>query len=230
MNARTKILNVNAQEKAYEFVREGILTLSFKPNAHLSAVSLAQTLGMSRTPIREALSRLDQEGLVYKGQSNGFYVRSIRLKDVIDTYRVREALEVEAALEALPLIDSQTLEKLGSLLKESKALIDSPDDAEFLVINRKFHKQIQDATKNDVFSLLMGPIHDRVRLIGAILIQKYAARKREVFNENQDIYPALVKKDPVALESAVRIHVRKAREHATKLLIEDGQQLVIGTD
>jgi DNA-binding GntR family transcriptional regulator len=168
--------------------------------------------------------------LVYKGQSNGFYVRAIRLKEVIDTYRVREALEVEAALEALPLIDSQTLEKLGGLLKESKALIDSPDDAEFLVINRKFHKQIQDATKNDVFSLLMGPIHDRVRLIGAILIRKYAARKREVFNENQDIYLALVKKDPVALESAVRIHVRKAREHATKLLIEDSQQLVIGTD
>jgi DNA-binding GntR family transcriptional regulator len=230
VNAQKKILNVNAQEKAYEFVREGILTLSFKPNTHLSAVSLAQTLGMSRTPIREALSRLDQEGLVYKGQSNGFYVRAIRLKEVIDTYRVREALEVEAALEALPLIDSQTLEKLGSLLKESKALIDSPDDAEFLVINRKFHKQIQDATKNDVFSLLMGPIHDRVRLIGAILIRKYAARKREVFNENQDIYLALVKKDPVALESAVRIHVRKAREHATKLLIEDSQQLVIGTD
>jgi DNA-binding GntR family transcriptional regulator len=76
----------------------------------------------------------------------------------------------------------------------------------------------------------MGPIHDRVRLIGAILIKKYASRKKEVFNENEEIYLALVKKDPVALESAVRIHVRKAREHAAKLLIEDGQQLVLGAD
>jgi DNA-binding GntR family transcriptional regulator len=230
MNAPKYPHEVNAQEKAYEFVKEGILTLSFQPNAHLSAVSLAQALGMSRTPIREALSRLDQEGLVFKGSNNGFYVRAIRLKEVIDTYRVREALEVEAALEALPLIDSEILEKLGSLIRESKALIDSPDDRQFLVVNRKFHKQIQDATKNEVFSLLMGPIHDRVRLIGAILIKKYASRKKEVFNENEEIYLALVKKDPVALESAVRIHVRKAREHAAKLLIEDGQQLVLGAD
>ena len=230
VNALKKYQEVNAQEKAYEFVKEGILTLSFQPNAHLSAVSLAKTLGMSRTPIREALSRLEQEGLVLKGSNNGFYVRAIRLKEVIDTYRVREALEVEAALEALPLIDNQFLDKLGSLLEESKALIDSPDDSQFLLINRKFHKQLQEATKNDVFSLLMGPIHDRVRLIGAILIRKYASRKKEVYDENEGIYLALVKRDPVALESAVRVHVRKAREHAAKLLIEDGQQLVLGAD
>jgi len=127
MNSRPTLHEVNAQEKAYEFVKEGILTLSLKPNSHLSAVGLAEALGMSRTPVREALSRLEQEGLVIKGPLNGFYVRAIRLKEIIDTYRVREALEVEAALEALPLIDKTILERLGVLLEESRALIQSED-------------------------------------------------------------------------------------------------------
>ena len=230
MNSRPTLHEVNAQEKAYEFVKEGILTLSLKPNSHLSAVGLAEALGMSRTPVREALSRLEQEGLVIKGPLNGFYVRAIRLKEIIDTYRVREALEVEAALEALPLIDKTILERLGVLLEESRALIQSEDHGQFLVINRKFHQQILDATKNDFFSLLMGPIHDRVRLIGAILIRKYAARKQEVFEENQNIYLALIARDPEALEKAVRTHVRKAREHAAQFLIEDGQQLILGAE
>jgi DNA-binding GntR family transcriptional regulator len=230
MNARATLHEVNAQEKAYEFIKEGILTLSLKPNSHLSAVSLAEKLCMSRTPIREALSRLEQEGLVVKGPLNGFYVRAIRLKEIIDTYRVREALEVEAALEALPLIDNRVLERFAALLEESRALIQSPDHGQFLVINRRFHQQILDATKNDVFPLLMGPIHDRVRLIGAILIRKYAERKQEVFEENQNIYLALLERDPDALEKAVRTHVRKAREHAAQFLIEDGQQLILGAE
>jgi DNA-binding GntR family transcriptional regulator len=208
----------NAQAKAVAFIKEEILSLRLKPMQRLNAGTLATQLGMSRTPVREALSRLAQDGLVTRDEGGGFFVQPLALGEIVDFYRIREALEVEAALEALPHLNAQRLAQLRSLLAEAEALLDPANFAEFVLANRRFHAAIVEASGNRAFALVMAPIVDRVRLVGAMLISMHVARQREVFEENTRIYEALKAGNPKRVEAAVREHVRLAREHAERLL------------
>ena len=229
MNSQLKLVAPNSQHKAYEFIKEGVITLRIKPFDRLSAVDLAAQLGVSRTPVREALGRLEQDGLIAREAAGGYYVRPINLKEILDVYRIREALEVEAALEALPNIDDKLLQKLGSLLDQAEILRDPADYAEFLVVNRKFHVAIVEASDNALFEQIMAPIADRVRLVGAILIRLHTPRTQEIFEENLNILEGFRSRDPAVLEAAVRAHVRRAREHASTLLMRDPERLYFDT-
>ena len=225
MNSPNNHFKLSAQHTAYNFIKEEILALRLKPNAHLNAMDLAVQLGLSRTPIREALGRLEQDGLVMQETTAGFRVRAISLKEIIDVYRVREALEVEAALEALPCLTPVMLDELHALLAESVRLLDRAKFAEFILANRRFHASLVRASGNAMFEIIMAPIIDRVRLVGAMLIQLHAPRQREVLDENMAILEALRTGDPHCVEDAVRAHVRRAREHATNLLSRDHDRL-----
>jgi DNA-binding GntR family transcriptional regulator len=208
-------------------MKEEILASRLKPNARLNANELAARLGISRTPVREALGRLEHEGLVRRESAGGFRVHAMSLKEIIDVYRVREALELEAALEALPHMTPELLEELAAALTAGESLLDPADYAEAILANRRFHALIVRASGNTMLQAIMTPIADRVRLVGAMLIQRHSQRPREVLDENTAILVALRTGDPARVEAAVRNHVRQAREHASNLLSRDYGQLFI---
>lgn len=219
-----------SQHKAYLAIKEGILTLRMRPLSHLKAVDLARKLKMSRTPVREALVRLEQDGLVRHVESGGFEVRPISLKEIVDVYRVREAIEVEAALGAIEFVSDDLLARLEEILKDARKLIKPEHYAEFVAVNRQFHAEIAKASQNSFFDKIMQPIVDRVRLVGAMLIKLHSARQREVFDENEKIFLALKAKNPELVEKAVRFHVTRAREHATTLLSRNQEQIYVGVE
>lgn len=225
MNSPNDPFKLSAQHVAYNFIKEEILALRLKPNVHLNAIDLAVQLEISRTPVREALGRLEQDGLVAREATGGFRVRPISLKEIVDVYKVREALEVEAALEALPGLTPALLDELHAILAASEALLDPSTYAEFILANRKFHAAIVRASGNAMFEIIMAPIIDRVRLVGAMLIQLHAPRQREVLEENMAILEALRSGNPRRVEEAVRAHVQRAREHAANLLTRDHGRL-----
>ncbi|HVL09500.1 MAG TPA: GntR family transcriptional regulator [Burkholderiaceae bacterium] len=228
MNAKDKRNAVTAQDFAYRFIKEEILCFRLQPNEHLSALELANRLEISRTPIREALSRLEQDGLVTKGGSGGFYVRPISLKEIVDAYRIREVLEVQAALEALPNVDDALLERLRGILAECEALLDPDKYVEFLLAIRRFQAEIVVASGNGFFEQVMTPIIDRARLVGGMLIRVHAPRQRQVYDENVAIFEALEKRDAALVEATVRRHVQNAREQVVKLLTNDTGNTYLG--
>lgn len=208
----------NAQQAAYEYIKEEILSLRLAPNGRLNAIELAARLKLSRTPVREALSRLEQDGLADRDAGGGFRVHALSLKEIVDTYRVREALEVEAALEALPNLTDEMLDRFEKILRGSEALLAPATYARFILANRRFHAAIVEASGNAMLEQLMAPIADRVRLVGAMLIRARGARQREVLDENLAILAALRTRDARKIELAVREHVRLATEHTASLL------------
>ena len=218
----------NAQQQAYEYIKEEILTLRLAPHARLNAIELSTRLELSRTPVREALTRLEQEGLADRDVGGGgFRVHALTLKEIVDTYRVREALEVEAALEALPHLTDAMLDQFEKILRSSEPLMTPATYTKFIVVHRRFHAGIVAATGNGMLEQLMAPIADRVRLIGAMLIRGRSPRQREVLEENLAILAALRTREAKKVEEAVRAHVRLAREHARDLLTSDTGQLHI---
>src|SRR6478672_11036824 len=101
-----------AQDHTYAFIKEAITSLRFAPGQRLGTQELGQLVNASRTPVREALSRLAQEGLVHREGGWGYVVRQVSVKDVLELYGVREALEVQAAREVIPKLDPAMIARL----------------------------------------------------------------------------------------------------------------------
>src|SRR5579862_9713664 len=110
-------------EKVYVYIKEKIINLELAPGQKLRSQALAKELNLSRTPIREALGRLEQERLVRRDAGWGYVVRGLSFKEIFELFKIRESLEVLAALEAMPFIDRTKLANLKSTLTQSsKAL------------------------------------------------------------------------------------------------------------
>lgn len=228
MNAHAKQASnlPSAQERCYEHLKEAILRLELAPGARVAALEVAARLGVSRTPIREALGQLDKEGLVARDPAGGYVVRPMSVKEIDDLYRVREYLETEAVLEAMPHLAEPDFARLAAILDEAEA--QTGDVIEFLVSSRMFYEEIIAATGNEVLRHVLAPIRDRVRLIGAMLFRAYAPRVEQVSAENREILRALRARDEAAAEAAVRAHVRNSRIHIRTMLTQDHRIMLVG--
>ena len=195
MNAILETEDLSSQGKAYRFLKAAILNLEFKANERLRAQDLASRLNLSRTPVREALGRLEQEQLVVRDGGWGYSVRTISFKEAMDVYKVREALEVEAAKEAIDRIDGQYLEQLESYLKRAEDKLSQGKVKEFRFYNKAFHNCIATITGNGCLQSMLNTIDDRVRLLGAMIIDRHVDRQKEALQENREILSALRRGD-----------------------------------
>lgn len=133
-------------ESTYDKLRNGIVSGDFPPGMHLVETSLAETLGVSRTPIREALSRLEQDGLVERG-SRGLQVRHRSPAEILEIFEVRIVLEGTAAkLAAERHTEVDRIRIQGHLAKLEAEQGSAP--SELASINRDFHRSIWHASHN----------------------------------------------------------------------------------
>jgi DNA-binding GntR family transcriptional regulator len=224
MNSLLEPSGDNTQEKAYQYVKEAILGFQLIPGQRLVAADVAAALKVSRTPVREALSRLEQEGLVMRAGGWGYVVRRLTLTDVTELFKVREALELEAVTEALPNLDRFAFEQLQDALKLAAECsipkAGRPADAgpgRFVALNRSFHNIIAAATRNELLRYMLSFINDRVQMIGAMTVEHNAQRADGILEENQAILDALKKKDAATARAAMRTHIRHGRDHAIRI-------------
>src|SRR5690242_16860952 len=84
-------------DRAYDRLKRSIIDGAYRPGQQLKVLRVARELGISRTPVKEALGRLEQEGLIKREPGSGYSVRGLSVSDILNLYKVREALEVEAA-------------------------------------------------------------------------------------------------------------------------------------
>lgn len=227
MGQPVRAIEDNSQERAYRYLKEAILNLEFKVGAPLRAQAIAQSLSVSRTPVREALSRLEQEGLVVRDGGWGYVVKPMSLKEAMDLYKVREALEVEAVKEAIEQLNEDHISRMRACLRRAEEEIKRQRFGKFRENTRAFYHVIAEATGNDYLrSMLMG-IDDRIRLLGALMADKHLGRPVESLQENQAILAAMEAGDVEAAERGVRRHVSHARETLLRYVVnEPGRVLV----
>jgi len=212
MNAILQPASTNSQEKAYCFLKDSIINLDLKPNQPLRAQDIATRLELSRTPVREALSRLEQEGLVAREGGWGYRVKLLTFKDAINVYRMRETLEVEAIREVIPKLNRELVICLENYLRRAEEGLRKGNVSQYRIDTRAFYRSIAYATDNDILEYMLSLIDDRVRWLGAMITDRHFDRPRESLAENKEILSALDKRDPKSAERAVRRHVSGARE------------------
>lgn len=217
----------NSQERAYRYLKDAILNFEFKPNLPLRTQSIASSISLSRTPVREALSRLEQEGLVARTGGWGYIVRPITLKEALDIYKVREALEVEAVREAIANIDSAAIDRMRKCLEAAAEEVRKGRLKEFRDNTREFYRILVNKTGNACLKKMLMQIDDQIRLLGAMMAHRHHSRPNESLSENLALLDALEQRDPAKAERAVRKHVSSARNTLLSHVMQEQDQILM---
>ncbi|AWN22860.1 GntR family transcriptional regulator [Deinococcus irradiatisoli] len=197
------------REGVYLHLREAILGGEFLPGERLGEVELGARLGVSRTPIREALMRLTQDGLIDTEANKGVRVRRLDVREVGETYVVREELDGLAASLAAQHhtpADAQALRAALSQLDQAADQAAPGDYRQQTLLDLAFHRTIVEAAHNAVLRSLTRDLEVRVSLI------KHQTRSYNAYLHTHDqhaaILDAVLSRDVPSAREAARQHVR----------------------
>jgi len=203
---------VNRTSIAYDSLKNAIFTNKLKPGDHLSENQLAQSLGMSRTPIREALKVLASEGLVEIHNGVGIFVKQITTKEISDLFEVRAALECTALHTALDNISDREIDNLAEDWLKYKRELDSGHkvDLDFIwTLDYQLHSLIVDRCRNDFLKHVVDGIRMKIRRYQKISAMALANEK-DAINQHLEIIECMKKREVDVLSKVLQEHIRKA--------------------
>lgn len=209
-------------EFAYVRLREAIHSGRLHPGERIRETELAQWLSVSRTPIREALRRLESEGLASRAPRRGLIVTELDPQQILELYALRETLEGMAAGLAARYALEQEIATMRDLLTRQKAA--GSDAAELAVLNRRFHEVLYQAGRNRYLLQALGSLRDALALLRDTT---YAVpgRPAPALAEHQRIVDAIRRQDATAADEAARRHIRMAANARLALVLNAGNPM-----
>ncbi len=198
-------------EAVTDALREAILDGALPPSAWLREDEIASRLEVSRTPVREALRRLSDEGLAYKTAHHGTVVSPMSMEDVLALYVVRENLEGLAARLTASRNEKALVPALREVQEKMESLVDSGDFTALSQHNITFHRLIREAAGNLYLERFLGQAEQAVRRLAPTTFAS-PGRAATACAEHADIIDAIAACDPDAAEEAGKRHMRHARE------------------
>jgi DNA-binding GntR family transcriptional regulator len=198
-------------KKAYEAIRKTILYGDWKIGEIYNEKAIAADLGISRTPVREALLELASQGLILFLPRRGLMVNRFTRRDVDEIFELRKAIELAAVVKittASPPFDLFEIEE--SLLKQRKAAKEK-DYLAFMEADRLFHTYFSKLTNNRRLIAILENLRDMIHLMGTKALS-LEGRALEVIEEHQAIFEAVNKGNVEEARGAMEIHLEKSKE------------------
>jgi DNA-binding GntR family transcriptional regulator len=197
---------VSLKDKAYNVIKSAILSLKLKPGDPLVESDLAQQLGISKTPVRDALLELEREGFVTKILFKGTYVSEVTLKDVREVFQVRAVLEGLAARLAVPFLSANELEAAEKIIAAAEAALAEGDIVLCSEHGKRFHRLIINKADNQRLQTIILNLDDHLQRF-RLLSDQINGRLNKSLKEHRKILQALRGREPIAAEEAVRGHL-----------------------
>jgi len=221
-------------EKIYHHLRTKLLAGELPPGARLDYKKISTEMGVSTTPVREAMGKLASEGLVELVPRAGAIVRKLGAQEAIQLYGVREAIETYAAAKAADKISAARLQHLDDLLVKMRSLITrsfSPNSsimtgdnlAEFLQSDLAFHMTIIEAAGNPRLTKLAGDSHIHSRIFGVERFGHNQELMEEADQIHRLIFESLKQRDAERSSQLVSQHIQRSLE-LTLAHIDDAPQ------
>ncbi|MGI6784320.1 MAG: GntR family transcriptional regulator [Aminivibrio sp.] len=202
-------LYTTSADYAYQELRHRIITKQLKPGQRLPEVNIAVQMGVSRTPVREALRRLASEGLVIIIPNSGARLAAPTLREIQDTFLVREQLECLAISLAAEKIGERHLRRLEEALLEEARAIDEKNLETYLEVNEAFHKAVADAGGNRVLAEYVENILARTNAYVVFYDPFYNAESPVTVDSHKEILMALRAHD---VEKSVKLMKRHLKD------------------
>lgn len=201
---------LSIREHAYNYLKEMILEGELKAGDRLIERELAGKLGISRTPIREAMFRLESQGFVKTVPRKGVVVSNISENEVIEVFTILSSLEVLAVKLAAGRMDKETQLELDQKIKELIELRDQAEENfnfEHIEMNRLINKASKSPKLFEILSGLIDYIH-----MAANMGYETPGRRKESLKEHIDIMKALRDKEAEMAEYLMRIHIENSKK------------------
>jgi len=205
---------VSAREKTYEFLKKKVLSGQFRPGERLTEEHLATELGVSRTPVREALHKLELEGLVRPLETRGFCVPRDSKEEIEEIFELRTILEGYALRSICNHVKKETLNKLDDVIEKSEKAYQNQQIDEVFKFNTRFHDTLHGliAHKPRFLGLMKDLRHYILRYRKDTLQHMQGARRS--IDGHYKIMMALRLGDADLCERVMRGHIQEAREDA----------------
>ncbi len=205
-------------EIAYETIKEEIINNKIKPNTLLVERQLCKSLKISRTPVRSALQKLSEEGLVDFIPDRGCFVSSITYVDLIEIYEMREALEGLAARLCAQNMTANKVERLKFNIEEQRKAVEENDSELYLVKDFEFHRLILEVGGNKRVQNVIKNMMDQIERISN-LIKNDSHRIHNSYNQHKATYDAITQGDSQLAEETMKEHIRSAIDYHSKQLV-----------
>ena len=203
-------------ERAYRYIRNALATQKLLPGDRLREVDLAELIGLSRTPIREALARLESEGLVVHDATLGIMVAELDYNMITELYFMREVLEGSAARLAAQHASDVEISLLEDMCAQYADSVSN--DAELSHSNRLFHELLFNCSHNRYLIKMLRTLHDTLTLLGNSTLTD-PKRVKETVKEHQAVVTAIKNHNPDAAEKALREHIYASQKMRIRRLI-----------
>ncbi|MBM7635150.1 GntR family transcriptional regulator [Geomicrobium sediminis] len=202
----------------YREIKQRIYDRTYRAGDRINESQLSKEMGISRSPIREAMRLLEKDGLLIADEKLGFVVYSLTVTDVEHIYELRIALEVLAVELAVQHASEQELEVVSDILDEVDRLIrDKADDERIIDWNQKFHQEIAQCSHNPYLARQLSTIE---ALIFYCRVMNFEGRGRatHIQNEHRQIFKALKERDAQTASAMMEKHLKHDLEHLHEVL------------
>ena len=225
----TKLDNSNLLDKTYDVIKDLIIRREFKPNQKISIPELSAQLGVSRTPIRDALNRLEKDGLVKTVSKVGTFVNAIEIDDILNIMDTRLMLELWVVEKLYLLTDEELADKanhLESLLNSATALIDKRSLESFLKsdYNLQFHIQFLELGGNqrnvEIYIDLMN--YHNLAVERALITKEMVS---SAIDQHYSIVTAIKHRNIAAAKKAINLHLKDSTDRLLERLNANGGQI-----
>ncbi len=205
---------IPARERAYEYLKENLLSGRFKPGERLTEEYLAGELGVSRTPIREALHKLEQEGLIQALETRGFRVASDSQEEMEELFEIRSILEGYALRCVCERVSDKDLEELEGYIQKAEESFEHNKVDKIFHYNTQFHDTLHALISHKPrLHHMMADMRKYVLRYRKDTLHYHFGSKRSI-EGHRKIMMALRLKDPELCERIMRAHIHESKEDA----------------
>lgn len=204
----------NAYRAILAAIRDGI----YRPGDAIREEEVAARIGVSRTPVREALGRLQEQGLLEAAQGRGVAVAILSMGQIFELYAVRQEMEGLVARFAAQHATVAEIDNLARINDQFRTTVDDPQKA--AEINRQFHARLYDAARNRYLKQMVEGLQETITLLPTTTFV-HPGRTNTAYEEHAEIVQAIRARDTDRAETAAIQHIRRALE--TRLEITEGR-------
>ena len=209
------------RELVFESLREAIINGRLYPGERLMEIQMAEEMGVSRTPVREAIRKLELEGFVVMIPRKGAYVAGISIKDIADVFEVRAALEALAAGLAAERITEGELDELERYLVEISELRESGNLDAIVEKDTMFHDVIYRASRNERLVQIVTHLQEQIHRFRTASLAR-PGRTRDALDEHKKLVEAISDRDVELAQKLAREHIENAENSMISAVQEAG--------
>jgi DNA-binding GntR family transcriptional regulator len=205
------------RELAYAEIKRRIISCEFRPGEAINEAQVGALLGLGRTPVHQALHRLESDGLVTILPRKGVLVAPLSLNDVLDMIEVRLSNELLCVTLAAERAHASDIQAMRDIVQRSAILLEQRDINGLMALDLKFHTAISAASRNRVLAELLRGLHEKQARFWFLSLQD-PVHLANVYEEHMAVLDALERRDIPGAREAIRTHIDEFRKNIIRTI------------